>query len=344
MAYKCTASKLIPLLLILFSGSNLLFAQKDTLVMTNHEILIGEIETLQKGVLVVETDYSDKDFQVEWDKVAKIYSSNIFLITLANKTRLVGTIKTDPADTSKVIIHESGTDVSCLLTDVLFMKAYDSEFIDRLDVDIGFGLNLAKTNNLRQFTTRSNLGYIGKIWSTDASLEAIRSIQDSVDATRRTSASIGGRVIFQKNWLAFLSANFLQSDELNLKLRSIAEGGPGYQIVATNKMYFMAGTGLAWNNEQFTDDQPNRNSLEGLVAMELNLFDIEDFSLLTGIAVYPGITEKGRIRTDFKIDLSYDLPYDFYIKLGFTHNFDNQPAENTSGLDYSFTTTFGWEL
>jgi hypothetical protein len=66
--------------------------------------------------------------------------------------------------------------------------------------------------------------------------------------------------------------------------------------------------------------------------------------LLTTVSVYPGITEKGRIRSDFKIDLSYDLPYDFYIKLGLTHNFDNKSSENASRIDYAFTTTFGWEL
>jgi len=81
-----------------------------------------------------------------------------------------------------------------------------------------------------------------------------------------------------------------------------------------------------------------------LFGIELNLFDFEDFSLQANLSLYPNITDKGRIRSDFKVDLSYDLPYDFYIKLGFTHNFDNRSAGDVSKIDYNFSTTFGWEL
>ena len=59
--------------------------------------------------------------------------------------------------------------------------------------------------------------------------------------------------------------------------------------------------------------------------------------------LYPSITERGRVRLDFKIDLKYDLPQDFYIKFGYTHNFDNQPAEGASKHDYVLNATFGWD-
>ena len=109
-------------------------------------------------------------------------------------------------------------------------------------------------------------------------------------------------------------------------------------------MYLATSGGLAWTNEEFTDDTPIRKSLEGKLGYELNLFDIEDFSLLTNAFVFPSITEKRRVRLDFKIDLKYDLPWDFFIKLGYTHNFDNQPAAGASKHFYKFDTTIGWEL
>ena len=330
--------------LLMFGCVTKSLAQNDTLMMTNGEMLVGEIKSLQRGVIVIETEYSDKDFQVEWSKVEQIYSSNLFIIALSDGTRLNGTINSNPNDSARVLIYESGKVVSPHISDVVYLKGFDDEFLGRLTAEVGIGLNLAKTNNLKQLTTRSNLGYIGKSWGTDASLEAIRSVQDSVADTRRTDASVGGRILFQNNWLVFASGNFLQSDELNLKLRSIAEGGLGKFVVSTNKLYIGAGLGLAWNNERFLDDQPLKNSLEGLASLEINLFDFEDFSLLTSISVYPSISEKDRIRSDFKFDLKYDLPLDFYIKLGLTHNYDSKPADQTSKLDYSFTSTFGWEL
>jgi hypothetical protein len=59
---------------------------------------------------------------------------------------------------------------------------------------------------------------------------------------------------------------------------------------------------------------------------------------------YPGITEWGRVRTDFNFDLKYEFVFDFFVNLGFTLNFDNQPVEGADKVDYIFQTTVGWEL
>ena len=67
-----------------------------------------------------------------------------------------------------------------------------------------------------------------------------------------------------------------------------------------------------------------------------------DFNLFTKITAFPGITEKGRFRTDFKMDLKYDLPLDFYVKGGFTFNYDNQPTAGAPETDYVLNTGLGW--
>jgi hypothetical protein len=46
---------------------------------------------------------------------------------------------------------------------------------------------------------------------------------------------------------------------------------------------------------------------------------------------------------DFAFDTKYDLPLDFYIRLGLTLNYDNQPVEGAGETDYVFQTSFGWE-
>ena len=74
----------------------------------------------------------------------------------------------------------------------------------------------------------------------------------------------------------------------------------------------------------------------------MNLFDIGDFSLLTKAVAYPSIAESKRIRADFALDTKYDLPLDFYIKLGFTLNMTTALAEDAPDTDYIVQTTFGW--
>ena len=102
--------------------------------------------------------------------------------------------------------------------------------------------------------------------------------------------------------------------------------------------------GASFNNEAYSDETATRKSGEGFFGTELNMYDIGDLSLLTNLVVYPSITESKRWRIDYNFDTKYDLPLDFYIKLGFTLNFDNQPVEGASKTDYVFQTSFGWEL
>ena len=319
------------------------FAQNDSLVMKNGDELVGEIKELSKGILILETDYSDKDFQVEWAKVWEIRTHRTYVITVSDGRRISGSLMTDPTDSSLVMIMEGGGIMSVRRMDIVFLKKIENTFLGRLDASIGIGFDLAKANNFIQFTSRSNIGYTGEFWGATASLDIVRSEQDSV-RTNRIEGALGTKLLLQKSWFLYVSAKFLQSDEQKLKLRSTTNAGAGHFIVNTNKVYFSTLGGIVWLNEKFMDDTPDRNSLELSLGVELNLFDIEDFSLLTNAYLYPSITERGRVRLDYKIDLKYDLPLDFYIKLGYTHNFDNQPAEGASGQDYVLNATFGWEL
>jgi hypothetical protein len=319
------------------------FSQNDTLVMKNGDVLVGEIKDMQTGVLKYETDYSDKDFAIEWNKISAIYTTTAFVIATSDGRRVNGILKTDPSDSSRVLIIGILGLNSARKNEIVFLKAFERNLLGRFDASFDLGISLAKANDLRQVTSKGTFGYVGRAWGSNASFDVVRSIQDSV-RTRRTEANIGGRLLLKHSWFIALSAKFLQADEQKLKLRATTNGSVGYFFVYTNRMYFSGLAGLAWTNEQYTDDTPLRNSLEGSFGIDLNLFDIKDFSLLTKTVFYPSITERGRMRLDFNIDLKYDLPLDFYIKLGYTHNYDNQPASGVSEHDYVFSTTVGWEL
>ena len=86
--------------------------------------------------------------------------------------------------------------------------------------------------------------------------------------------------------------------------------------------------------------------MEGFIGSELSLFDIGDLNLKNSVIAYPSFTEPGRWRVDFDFDAKYEMPFDddFYIKAGFTINYDNQPVEGSSDMDYVIHTGFGWEL
>ncbi|HQW03056.1 MAG TPA: hypothetical protein PLR30_11290, partial [Saprospiraceae bacterium] len=51
------------------------YGQKDSLIMTNGDVMVGEIKSMDKGVLFIETPYSDKDFNVKWIEIKEVYST-----------------------------------------------------------------------------------------------------------------------------------------------------------------------------------------------------------------------------------------------------------------------------
>jgi hypothetical protein len=101
--------------------------------------------------------------------------------------------------------------------------------------------------------------------------------------------------------------------------------------------------GVSRNIEKYSSATGDRNTWEGVLGAELNLYNSGDLKLLTTAASYPSLTESGRWRVDINVDTKYDLPLDFYIKLAASFNYDNRPAEGASQTDYVFQTGFGWE-
>jgi surface polysaccharide O-acyltransferase-like enzyme len=75
-------SKLVATLLALASGLLLVptsaFSQ-DSLVFKNNNYMTGEIKSMSKGVLNIETDYSKSDFTIEWVDIKEIYTKTRFV-------------------------------------------------------------------------------------------------------------------------------------------------------------------------------------------------------------------------------------------------------------------------
>ena len=55
---------------------------KDTVVLFNGNRIDGTIKSLHHGVLMIETAYSENDFEIEWDDVKSIRSPDSFLFHL----------------------------------------------------------------------------------------------------------------------------------------------------------------------------------------------------------------------------------------------------------------------
>jgi len=337
-------NKILFFIIILLSVAKITAAD-DTIYVSSKYLIVGEIKEMGKGVLTVETEYSDSDFKIDWGKVNEIYSSRLFIITTSSGKRYYGTVRTDKSDKSNIIITEGNNRAKTRISDIVYINQVNEDFLSRLSASFDLGFSLAKTNNLLQFSLRTNIGYLTNAWSVNASYSGVRSSQDDVEPTKRNEGSLDFRYFLPYDWFVFIANNLLQNDEQKLKIRSITQAGFGNYIIRTNSLYLAAGAGAAWNNENYTDPEiENRSSTEGLAGLEFNIFNLGDIDFLTSLTIYPSFSEKGRIRADYKADLKYDFPFDIYINLGYTFNYDNKPVEGASKSDYVIQTSVGWEL
>lgn len=318
-------------------------AQTDTLLFKNGEKVIGELKRLDKGVVHIETTYSDSDFAIAWDQVAKISSTQYFLVTLSDGRRFNSRINSTKSIDEVELDNGESREVVSIIS-IVYFKHISQSFWDKISASIDVSLNLTKAKNLTQFNTRATAGYLADRWELKGNYNTVFSSQDSIENTKRMDANITFKYFLPNDFYVFYSNDFLQNDEQKLQLRSTSKLGLGYFLVHTNKAYWSTYVGLAGNQESYTENaSPNRTSSEVFFGAEINLFNLSDLSLVSSAIGYSSLTETGRFRLDFKLDLKYDLPLDFYLKTGTTFNYDNRPVAGASELDYVIQTGIGWE-
>ena len=334
--------RIISIQLLMILICNLGYAQIDSLIFCNGDAMVGEVKSMDRGVAIVGTDYSENDFQIEWEFVKEIYTESQFLITLYDDTKYYGTLKTGEA--LQIQIHtEENNIIPCTIEDIVFLSPIKDRFIDRFSASIDLGIDMTKSNNLRSLTSRGFVGYKANKWSADLSLNYLYSRQDEIEDIIRTESALTYRHILPKRFYGIGTISTLSNTEQKLDLRLNAQLGLGQFLVRTIRSYWGVKLGFNRNIERYSGEAEDRDSWEGYLGTELNLFDIGDLRLLLILMAYPSITEKGRWRSDSKLDIKYDLPLNLYISLGVSLNYDNRPVEGASKTDYILQTGFGWE-
>ena len=334
---------LLSALFFVFVSSSLI--GQDTLQLSNGNEIYGEIKSMKKAVLGIETPYSDDDFTIEWGEITKLYSTQKYLIVLSGNQRPVGTVHSTSVIGEIEITLEDGSTLNVQMSEITSLETLKSSFLGRMSAALDIGYYFAKSNNLKQFTTNAQLGYKEDKWAATGSLNVVNNTQDNAEDTKRTQADLTFKLLLKRGYYGSTSLKLLSNEEQQLDLRSSYQLGFGKFLLNSNSAQIGLIVGSAFTNEKFINDvEPARESVEAFGGLEVDLFDIGDFSLYSKSTVYPNLTEKNRIRAEFLIDLKYDLPYDFYIKSSYNYTYDNQPIAGATKADFIFQMAFGWEL
>lgn len=317
-------------------------AQPDSLFMKSGDIVVGELKDMVRSVATVETKYSDSDFKIDWGEVRTVRTTSQYVVQLTEGSQFTARLR-GMDSTTVLLIGEIDTGRTTVL-DIVYLKSVKADAWSRASASIDLGFNVTKASNLKQFNLRALLGYQTDRWMASTSFNRVNSTQDEVDDIERTDVSGTFRWTLTGGFFAAADATFLSNTEQLLDLRSSIQPYLGYYLVRNNSMYLLVAGGTAFTNEVYTTDDPDRSSTEGLMSVELNLFDVGDVDLLLASKAFPSFTEEGRWRMDHSFDIKYELPLDLYIRAGFTVNYDNRPVAGAVETDYVVQTALGWEL
>lgn len=323
-------------------------AADDVVTLTNGDVITGEIKKLNKADLHIDPDYGENIFIVDWIKVSNIQSSNFFVIETSTRQRFTGTIKTDPLSGDHILIQTVYGSVSVPKSSIVYLNPVKRSFWGRLDLAFDFGFGLTAAKGAKKLNARAKAAYVNEKWSTGIQYDTLYDIQK--DATSDTESKITRSELktdyrrdISGKWFALGLANFLESSELGLNLRTTLGSGVGNYIVRNNRWQLSASGGANWTNEKYKDPATEtKDSAEAFAGIDFEIFNIGDLDILSSYKVIPSLTESGRLRMDLKTDFRWEFVKDLYFRIGFSNNYDNRPPEGTKSNDYVLDVAVGW--
>ena len=328
------------MLAICIGSAGVAYAQ-DIVITTTGEKLVGEIKKIEKDVLTLETAYSDADFKIEWDEIASIESPRQFVVETFDGRRVSGSLKVDPTTKGIVLIGETRVQ----LADVSALQPFERSFWARFDTAVDFGYSMTKTNSAKQLSLGTNVSYRDERYVDVAFANVFRSSQENAPKTERWDVSNDFRRLLGSRWYANTAQDFLNSEEQGLDLRTTIGGGGGRYLTRSSSQYLAVGGGLAWTNENYTDPLlSTKDSAEAYLGSEFMTEKLRITDLITRFTYYPSLTISDRYRLTYRFDLDFNLPGDWYFRLGLFDNYDSQPPEGFSKNDYGWSNAFGFKF
>ena len=322
----------------------------DLLVMKNGDRLTCVIKRLDAGTLYIGLDYVDGTISVEWSKVARVESSQLFLVRTQSGLIYTGILTTAAASADQVekieVAESEDQKVVLDKSQVVDVRQTSEAFWRRFNGDLNMGVSYAKGNNATQYNFGSQAKYQRERWSAQATYSSNLSSNSGSTTSTRNMLSLGGDHMMRwDNYFYGGLANFLQSSVQGIRLQTALGLGIGRFLKNTNRSSIALMGGLAWqstNYHQSGVQQNAQNVAAALIAADLQFFKFKKTNLRITVDVFPAVSDPGRVR--FNANASYYLKIvgDLSWTFSFYGNWDTRPPSQFAGSDYGSSSGLNW--
>jgi hypothetical protein len=322
----------------------------DVIVMDNGDRITGEIKGLQGDVLTVSLPYVDGNLSMNWLRVARVDSPQLFLMQTQDGLTHTGTLTTleaSAADPIKIQIAE-GTNIKATTekSKVVRLTETSLSFRQRLSGDINLGSSYSKGNNTTQYQLGASIEQTRERWGASITYSSNLSASSGAETATRNQANLSAyRLLRRTNFFVSGFGGLLQSSVQGIHLQENVGAGIGRFFKNTNRTKFSVLGGGVW---QTTKYNPSAVSVErqqvygaiGTADLKVFLFKKTNLSI-TGSAI-PAFSDRGRVF--YSTNASYYLKFfrDFSWNFSFYGNWDTRPPPTFKGSDYGYSSGLKW--
>lgn len=346
---KAPAISLVSCFVILLLGQSASASSRsktDIVYMKNGDKITCEIRSLEKGQLSVKPDYTSSTIVLDWEKVDHIESKQTFVVTDPTGMTYSGTLQHDKATKDLMILDADTTKLPNI--SVIQIEELGSSFWKRMRGNVDLGMSFAKSNDQKNLSVQGGLYYQSRVhlFSLDSNTQ-FTSQQETNDTNETNVKTALYKELRRSNWYYGGIANFLSSTAQQIDLRSTLGGGLAKRIIFTNRTNLSAVGGLALTLEQDAPDTTSTartRALDSAFAVQYSTFRFDSTTFNTALWLYPSLTSPGRLRMTLNQDVYYKFLGDFYIRMSFYDNYDNQPVVGAPSNNLGGSTTLGWSF
>ncbi len=336
--------------ILLFSSPLFARQKTDVIVMKNGDRLTCEIKALSGGVLSVKLDYVEDTIGVQWSRVARLESNQLFLVQTEGGTVYTGRLSTaetrDQRPVTIQVLSAPEKAIEIAQPQIIRLDQTADSFWRRFNGSINTGVLYSKGNQSAQYNLAFQTEYRRERWSSQVALNSSLASSSGASASTRNQVDLSTmKLLRRNNWFYSGIGSFLQSSVQGIDLQTSLGGSIGRYLKNSNRSSLYVLGGFAWQNTQYknnTADQPTQNAASVLVASELKFFRFKKTDLDVSVAIFPDISEPGRVRVNTNASYYIKLFSDLSWNLSFYGNWDNEPPPTFSGSDYGSSSGLTW--
>jgi len=322
----------------------------DRLVMKNGDSMTCEIKGLDSGVLYVSFDYIDGTASVDWTKVARLESTQLFVVKTEDGSVYTGalhTAETEGGRPEQIQVLEPPEQVHTMeRSQVVRIVATSEKVWERFNGEVTFGTIYSKGNESTQYNLGADTVYVRERWSAAANYDSTLSKSTGTTASTRNSLTFSAlHLMSQRNWFYQGIGGLLQSSEQGISLQTLLGGGVGRYLKNTNRASVQLLGGGAWQATTYQNSNVpihHQNTAAALIYLNASFFKFSKTNFDATASFLPALSEPGRIRIDTNASYYIKIISNLKWNISFYGNWDNQPPPGFSGSDYGTSSGLSW--